>query len=259
MAEHLSKTSENRPEIRCVLFDAGGTLIEPCRSVGEIYADYAARFGKTADPHRLQASFARFFPQQPRLAFAAGLAEPELRAGEKEWWRQLVSQVFASEGHFPRFDEFFDAVYHGFEDPGLWQLIEGVIPVLGALRERGLSLGVVSNFDSRLFKILRECGLDQYFDVVLISARCGAAKPETAIFQCALEALGVTARAAVHVGDSWREDAEGARAAGIGAILLDRHNRFNDNLASGPAGIERIVRFDQLLECDSLRPVGESS
>jgi putative hydrolase of the HAD superfamily len=258
MAESFSTTCENRREISTVFFDVGGTLIEPRHPVGEIYADYAASFGMAADPHRLQENFARLFPQQPRLAFAPGLSEPEILAGEKGWWRQLVSQVLATEGVFPRFDEFFDAVYHGFEGRGLWQLIEGVAPVLEALRQRGFRLGVVSNFDSRLFKILRECELDHYFDVVLISSRCGSAKPETAIFQFALEALDVAASAAVHVGDSWREDAEGAQAAGMRAILLDRQNRFNDNLASGPPGVERIVRFDQLLECDYLRRSGQS-
>ena len=54
------------------------------------------------------------------------------------------------------------------------------------------------------------------------SAELGAAKPERAIFEHALALAGVGAERAWHVGDDLRDDVEGARAAGIRAVLLAR-------------------------------------
>ena len=91
-----------------------------------------------------------------------------------------------------------------------------------ALRGRGLGLAVVSNFDSRLPPLLDALGLAPFFDAVACSGAVGAAKPDGAIFAHALAALGVDAHEALHVGDSRVNDYDGARAAGIEALLVDR-------------------------------------
>ena len=257
--------SDREFSVRTVLFDVGGTLIVPRHSVGEIYAGHAANFDFTADPVRLQQNFLRLFPLQERLAFSPDLSTAELLAREKDWWRRLVKKVFAAEGNFARFDQFFDEIYHGFERREFWQVIDGVAPTLATLVERGFTLGIVSNFDSRLFTILRQCQLDGFFSAVLISSQSGVAKPDPRLFELALEALNAAPSRTVHVGDSWREDVEGARAAGIHSILLDRDNRFNENLSGDPAsappgprgrkGFDRIVEFAELTEIDYLRGV----
>jgi putative hydrolase of the HAD superfamily len=93
----------------------------------------------------------------------------------------------------------------------------------GALRELGAA-GVkrvaVSNWDVSLPQALAGTGLAELLDGIVSSAAVGAAKPDPRPFERALEIAGVPAYEAVHVGDSEREDAEGARAAGIRPILL---------------------------------------
>jgi putative hydrolase of the HAD superfamily len=59
-------------------------------------------------------------------------------------------------------------------------------------------------------------------DGVVSSAMAGAAKPDSALFEAALRTAGVAAERTLHVGDSVSKDVEGARAAGIAAVLLDR-------------------------------------
>ena len=94
--------------------------------------------------------------------------------------------------------------------------------MLAALRGLGLGLAVVSNFDSRLPPLLDALGLAPFFDVVACSGAVGTAKPDGAIFAHALAVLGVEAHEALHVGDSRVNDYDGARAAGIEALLVDR-------------------------------------
>jgi|GEM_PF-198931 len=271
--------------IRGIFFDAGGTLIEPRYPVGEIYAALAAEFGQQVDPLRLQANFYRLFPLQPALAFRADLPPETRQRKEMEWWRQLVSEVFADLGPFPAFEPYFTQLYHSFEKAELWQLVEGVLPTLEILRDRGFILGIASNFDSRLFSILREMGLSGYFSAVKISSMCESAKPaphlfrllldemglsgyfsavkissmcESAkpaphLFRLLLDELGLEPGETVHIGDSWREDIEGALGTGMMAILLDRQQRFIDNPSLSNLQTTRIDRFDQLAEIDLLQ------
>jgi FMN phosphatase YigB (HAD superfamily) len=95
-------------------------------------------------------------------------------------------------------------------------------PGLAALRERGLRLVCVSNWDCSLPEVLDRCGLASALDDVVTSAQAGSRKPDPAIFTAALVVAGVTAGEALHVGDTLSEDIEGARAAGIRALHLDR-------------------------------------
>jgi putative hydrolase of the HAD superfamily len=110
------------------------------------------------------------------------------------------------------------------------QLIESVrfraypdaAPALAALRDRGLRLVVVSNWDCSLPRVLEMCGLRDAVDDVVSSAEAGGRKPDPRIFAVALEIAGCSAAEALHVGDTPEEDAAGARAAGIRALLIDR-------------------------------------
>jgi putative hydrolase of the HAD superfamily len=96
------------------------------------------------------------------------------------------------------------------------------IPALAELRELGLRLVCVSNWDFSLPEVLERCGLDGALDGVVTSAEVGARKPDPAIFARALERAGCSEAEALYVGDTPEEDAEGARAAGIRALLIDR-------------------------------------
>jgi putative hydrolase of the HAD superfamily len=95
-------------------------------------------------------------------------------------------------------------------------------PALRALRTAGCALVVVSNWDFSLHERLEQTGLAPLVDAAVASAELGAAKPERAIFERALELAGVGAARAWHVGDNVREDVEGARAAGIRPVLIAR-------------------------------------
>ncbi|HEY6637782.1 MAG TPA: HAD family hydrolase [Solirubrobacterales bacterium] len=96
------------------------------------------------------------------------------------------------------------------------------IPALRELRERGLRLVAVSNWDCSLPQVLGRCGLGELLDGTVSSAVAGARKPDPAIFVQALELAECGPDEALHVGDTAEEDVEGARAAGIRSLLIDR-------------------------------------
>jgi putative hydrolase of the HAD superfamily len=169
-----------------------------------------------------------------------------LLALEKQWWRDVVWNVFAPLGPFPRFTDYFDALFARFAEADAWVLYPETLDALTALRSRGLVLGVISNFDSRLFGLLEGLGLARFFAPVVISSQAGAAKPETAIFHRALTYHGLRPDEALHVGDNYEADVVGARTAGLTPVWVDR--RAHDLSTDGYLWVKSLAEIPAILD-----------
>lgn len=236
--------------IQVVFFDAANTLFQVKGSVAEIYLRHAVQFGFTQTPDSLgaiQRAFARAFGEAPSPVFA--VTDPaRLKQSERLWWFDIVHNVFYRVGMFARFDEFFEQVFQVFEDPQSWQLYPETVETLVRLKGRGLELGIVSNFDSRLFPVLRGLGIDRMFDTVTISSLAQAAKPAPKIFQVALDKHALDPNEALHVGDSFREDVEGAKRAGVHAVLVDREGKSQSGAGQSIRRLDELISLLDRLE-----------
>jgi putative hydrolase of the HAD superfamily len=229
--------------VRAIFFDAADTLFHVNGSVAEIYLQHALEFGFQRTPDSLASikqAFSRAFHDAPPPIFAA--TEPkQIKQSERLWWFDIVHNVFYRVGMFERFDDFFERVFEVFEDPRSWQLFPDTLPTITTLQEQGLELGIISNFDSRLFAVLRGLGIENKFATVTISSLAHAAKPSPKIFHLALEKHAVDPEEAMYVGDSLRDDVEGATKAGLRAILLDREGKH------AGTGVQTIRTLKELL------------
>lgn len=225
--------------VRAVLFDAAGTLLHVCPSVGAIYAEEAGRFGVDASADTIDAAF-RSAWRALRPYADGGSPFHTSEAVEHAWWRGLVERVFAEAcgpaAFEDRFDPFFDALYLRFERPNAWRLFDDVAPALDALRDRRIPIAVVSNWDSRLPRLLDAIGIGGRFQFVLTSAEAGVSKPAPGIFHEAVARLGIAPEEALHVGDSMEDDVAGARRAGLRSMHLVR----NDAMASRDGAIASL-------------------
>jgi putative hydrolase of the HAD superfamily len=116
-------------------------------------------------------------------------------------------------------------------------------PALRAVRDRDRRLVIVRNWDCSLPDWLGPTGLLELVDGVVTSADAGAAKPDPAIFERALDVARVDPGEAVHVGDSLENDVAGARALGIRAILIRR----GGDPAGGTEAIGSLAELPGLL------------
>ncbi|HVR17090.1 MAG TPA: HAD-IA family hydrolase [Candidatus Limnocylindrales bacterium] len=207
--------------IKAVFFDAAGTLIKPARSVGESYAAIAAKHGKEVSSTNITERFRTCFDAAPRLAFPSA-TEDTVAALERDWWKSLVAQVFEPWSPFVRFEEYFAELFAYFASPNAWTLYPEVLETLTSLKERDLILDVISNFDSRLVRILDGLGAGAQFENIFVSSRVGYAKPDGRIFNVALSYHGLAPVQALHVGDSEINDLRGANQAGLKGILVER-------------------------------------
>ncbi len=222
---------------KAIFFDAAGTLFHVRGSVGEIYLSYARKYGFPQTDEALVAvktAFRRAFHDAPPPVFA--VSDPaEIKRCERLWWFDIVHAVFYRVGMFEGFDDYFEEVFQAFEGPLHWTLYPEVLRVLKELRGRDIEVGIVSNFDTRLFHVLRGLGLADLLDTVTISSLTRAAKPSPQIFRIALQKHALDPEEAMHVGDSLHEDVQGAGAAGLVGVWLDRDGRT--------AGTERDAAF----------------
>ena len=216
--------------IKVVFFDAAGTLFHVRGSVGDVYLRYAAKYGVPRSPDmvtKVNQAFKDAFRQAPPPIFA--VEQPEkLKQCERLWWFDIVHAVFYRVGMFEGFDDYFDEVYEAFGRAEAWEIYPEVPEVLQQLRSQGYELGVISNFDTRFFDIVRALRLEHFFDSVTISSLAGSAKPSPQIFRHALDQHVVEPEEAMHVGDDPKEDFEGATDVGLSGVLLDRDGKGAD-------------------------------
>ena len=209
---------------KVIFLDAVGTLFGVRGSVGQAYSKIASRFGVEASPTALNDAFFQAFSTAEPLVFPETHPE-EIPQCEFEWWRVIALRTFQQVGvlnQFEDFTDFFDQLYNYFATAEPWFIYPDVMPALSAWRRVGIQLGIVSNFDSRIDLVLKALKLEEFFVSVTISTQVGAAKPEPKIFATALEKHHCNPQEAWHIGDSLKEDYQGAKAAGLRAILLER-------------------------------------
>lgn len=207
---------------RAIFFDAVGTLFRVRGSVGQVYWEIARPYGVKATPEAIEAAFEEVFTAAPPLAFSR-VQSSLLRRSEKKWWHAVVREVFQRVGMIRDFEGYFDKVYRAFSGIRGWELYPEARTVLRELKKAGFTLGIISNFDSRILTVCTDLRIFQYLDSIHISSRSGAAKPDLPIFRLALEQHSLRPHEAVHVGDSLEEDVKGARLAGMVPVFLDRH------------------------------------
>ncbi|XWK86657.1 MAG: HAD-IA family hydrolase [Phormidium sp.] len=207
-----------------IFLDAVGTLFGIKGSVGEIYGKIAQNFGVEVSLEELDRAFYNSFKKSEKMAFPGARPE-EIPLREFEWWEAVAINTFQEAGVWEKFTDFasfFGELYDYFATDEPWFIYPDVIPALEHWQKLGITLGVLSNFDSRLYPVLDVLELTQFFSSVTISTEVGAAKPEAEIFYAALAKHDCPTDAAWHIGDSFKEDYEGAKAAGLTAIWLNR-------------------------------------
>lgn len=234
-----------RHKPRAVLFDLGNTLVsyyKPAefgpilQTIVDDMLRYMARHGYRYDSaavlaqaHALNAERADLSVHPLPLRLQQLLGLEDFAAHERVLVKRFLEPIFATA-----------------------RLDPAALPLLADLRQRGYLTGIVSNTpwgssgDDWRDELARH-GLGDATDAAVFCADCGKRKPDPAIFQFALEKLGVAPGEAVFVGDDARWDVSGARQVGMRAVLID------------PSGtVELKNRVERIRSLDELIPLLES-
>jgi len=227
--------------LQTVFLDAGGVLVYPN---WHRISDALARRGVRVDPEAL----ARAEPHAKRQIDVPQTINATNDAG-RGW---LYFNLIFERAGVPLNAQVEDALeelhaYH--QETNLWELVPpAVFPALAALRERGLTITVVSNANGKLRVLFDRLQLSGCVDCLLDSHEESVEKPDPRFFELALERSGARKETTIHVGDIYHVDVVGARNAGLRGVLLDEAGLYPDvdcpRVRSLPELVERIQRLE---------------
>lgn len=225
--------------LKAVFIDVGNTLLYEKPSRFEIYAEEARRRGREVSSGTMRNLMTRVHRELPReIAGAFRYTDG--------WFSAYIEHIFHLELGIARGDlaSLREDLFGRFSAPGTFSPFPGGRELLERVRSRGLRLGIISNWSTRLPRLLDDLGLSDKVDFVLCSALERAEKPDSVIFERALARAGVAPDEAVHAGDDLEKDYLGARRAGLRAVLVDHAG----TQPAGPARVRDLFELDQWIE-----------
>jgi len=199
--------------IRAVLFDVDFTLARPGPELMPAgYVSCGARHGLELD--------ASCYEDARDAAFVDLQRHPELDHDEAIWVAFTERIVLGMGGTPPAAREVAVELTSRWAQHTNFELYDDTLPTLRRLRDQGVKIGLVSNSARDVREFAVHHGLE--IDAGISSFHHGKTKPHASIFRAVLDLLAVEPHEALMVGDSVDDDIEGARAAGMQAVLLDR-------------------------------------
>jgi putative hydrolase of the HAD superfamily len=170
------------------------------------------------------------------------------------WQRtRLLSMLSETDLHPGEYDVVLEKLAKGNEARVL-EPYDETLDVLSAVRERGCTLAICSNWDWDLAEAVEEAGLTDAVDVIVSSAWAGARKPHPRIFEHTLEKVGVAPAEALFVGDTWGPDVVGPRSMGMTPLYLRREGHWPDTTAPSTVQSADAAAGELLIEGTETAP-----
>ncbi|KAK9891451.1 hypothetical protein WA026_014684 [Henosepilachna vigintioctopunctata] len=232
---------------RLITFDVTNTLLNFKSEIGKAYGDVGAKHGVLCDPADLTKNFKRQLKkmsvENPNFGRDTGITW-------QEWWKKVVRDTFTgcqSDLSDSKLELICSELIDTYKTSTCWKPTAGSLDLLNYLKDRGVSLGVISNFDPRLHEILCATKLDNYFNFVLTSYEIGVSKPDEGIFKRAMadSKLELLKRdQCLHIGDTLELDYIGAKKYGWNSFLVLRNKPID---LKNSAGVDKEHVFKDLI------------
>jgi putative hydrolase of the HAD superfamily len=207
------------PGIRAVFFDAVGTLIHAEPPAPLVYAAVGRAHGSRRKAEEIAARFWMAVRRQEEVDRRNGWRTDE--EFEVERWRQIVGEVLDDAGDR---EACFEELFLHFSRPEAWRC-DADAAVLAEVAARGLIPGVASNYDHRLRDVAAGLPELEVARHLVISAEVGWRKPAAGFFAALCAVTALPPEQILYIGDDRVNDFDGARAAGLAALLYDPRHR----------------------------------
>ncbi len=219
-----------------IVFDVGGTLIGSHQAAP--FQEFLTRAGLPAgddDARRFHRKLIANILAERDNAQGKGANHAELN----QWWREIFAKTLPDREDLV--EEMLDWLITG----RLERLFDDVLPALQRLAALGMPMAVISNFGTHLRDLLAGFDLLGFFDPIIVSAEVGIAKPDPRIFDLLAEKSNLPRHRLLYVGDHVGDDIEGARSAGLDAVLIDRRDHHPDALCPRIGSLLELERYVQ--------------
>jgi putative hydrolase of the HAD superfamily len=228
---------DTKKMLRAIFYDAVGTLIHVQPSVASIYAEVGRLFGSRLDIGTIRGRFQAAFARQDRIDEQASWRTSEER--ERQRWRAIVAEVLDDVADA---NACFESLFAAFGQPAAWACDPDAEAVLAHFHKRSVRQALASNFDARLGGVVAGMPALRELTPIIVSSAVGWRKPAPEFFRTLAGAVELPPSAILYVGDDRGNDFDGARRAGMHALLLDPRRQHLD------LGSQRLERLTDLID-----------
>lgn len=217
---------------RAVLFDLGGTLVKTAE-VPRIFKRVLETLGFQVDVERIEKALEI---NKNDLDVEAG----QVKLGEA-FWTKWNANLLTGVGIENDTEHLAKRISDAWWDHASLELYPDALPTLIDLTARKIPIGLVTNaLRNDYEQILHRLKIEPYFDVIVGTDDCRAAKPDPRIFRFVLEKLNLKPSETIFIGDDVRRDYEGSKRAGMKPLLINRYR-------NRPEDIESISKLTEIL------------
>lgn len=230
---------------KLVSFDAAGTLIDVRWQPGPFAVECAIEAGLELDAQVARETYDRLLHTRWRDYCLLNQQRDDVACDT--FWAELTKDWLLHLGLKAEMTDQLVKIAHERlygADQVLFSLFEDVIPTLDALQQARVPMVVISNWDYSLHRIVKNLGIAGRFERVFASLEEGPEKPDRELFEIVSRSMGVALTDILHVGDHPVDDLEGARGAGMQALLLDRSRNESE-----PPFINSLLDVPKVLKC----------
>ncbi len=173
-------------------------------------------------------NFKKFFIEENKLNPGYGILN---QMTSRQWWSSIVSKLIQNDKHISKFSsntefvrDISDILFDQFSEKNYWEKYDNCDLILKSLKEKGYILGIISNFDERLFTLLENLELKKNFEFIRIPFNSnGYAKPNKEIFLNTMSLIknnDIEPNQFLHVGDNIELDYEASKKCGFKSLLI---------------------------------------
>jgi HAD superfamily hydrolase (TIGR01549 family) len=210
----------NLNSIKAILFDFGDTLVTLSPSKEELFVRAARSTGLELgiDSVRHAYEIVDFHNKYSSVSVT----------DRDSFYRKYNEQLCEALGVSDYFVRLHPALVKQFRQDKKWVLIEDTQEALIRLDRREMPLALVANWGSNLEDLTGQLGIRHFFSVIVSSQSAGVEKPNPLIFKRAVDefALSTQTDRILYVGNEYRADVSGARAAGLTPVLIDKNGTY---------------------------------
>jgi len=240
----VNETTPRLP-IQAVFFDAIGTLLTPNPAPADVYTEVGRRHGSELARAEIAQRFRQAFRAEEEKDFEAGWKVD----AEREYlrWSNIVASVFQGTGAAGLANAIFLELWEHFAQPEAWRVDPDACAVLAEFSKHGNLLGIASNFDGRLHRLLDAMPELNLISKRILSAEVGWRKPDRRFFDAVIRAAECPPDRLMFIGDDPVNDYRPALEAGLRPILLAMES--GRDVAEG----RRVHKLRELLDFGSGR------
>ncbi|KAH7288420.1 hypothetical protein KP509_31G026000 [Ceratopteris richardii] len=207
--QSLKRTLKCPRSYKALFVDAAGTLIEASQSTQQVYHEIGLKYGVKLSEDEIAAKY--------KAAYGHPWCRFRMRYEDdgRLYWQRIVQEATGCKD-----PGLLEDLYQYYTTDKAWHIGDpDAEKALKAIRNAGIKVAVVSNFDTRLRPLMKLLGCYDWFDSIVVSAEVGVEKPNPEIFLIACKELGVKPEQVLHVGNDKTNDLVGATEAGCDSLL----------------------------------------